>query len=292
MIKTAAPAKINLYLHVVGKLENGYHSIDSLVAFAKVADFISVRENETLKLLNVGPFRDDIGNGEDNLVMKAARYLQNVTGISSGAEIILEKNLPVASGIGGGSSDAAATIRALARLWKIDLSQVGLKNLSTVLGADISICLRGKAGVIRGIGDKVSGIEPLPIMPIVLVNPQAPISTSRVFNSPSIVFSKCIKFGEKSRNFDELICFLMGKSNNDLSHAAIHLVPKIKNILKAFERDPECKLARMSGSGATCFGIFVTRTAADRFAKRVRLVQPNWWVRSTELISNIHAVNF
>ncbi len=294
-IRFPAPAKLNLYLHVLGRRDDGYHLLDSLMAFAGIGDTIAVRAGEGITLSIDGPFASLIGGGGDNLVLKAARALQKAAGTDAGeacpgAEIILTKNLPVASGIGGGSADAAATLRALTCLWGVGLEKSALAELALTLGADVPFCLEGKAAFVGGIGEEITPAPPLPKAWVVLVNPMAPLSTPAVFKARAGDFSSAGRFDTIPGNGGELAALLKGR-HNDLAVAAISLMPEIGKILAALEAAPDCLLGRMSGSGATCFGLFAgeaqAREAAQSIAADSVAAGKKWWVKAAALIGDV-----
>ena len=282
-ISVAAPAKINLYLHVTGRRADGYHLLDSLVAFAGVFDTLRMTPAEGLSLVVEGPFGDAIPSGPDNLVLKAAHLLREAAGIEHGAEIVLEKNLPVASGIGGGSADAAATLGGLARLWGVggvDLAQLGLS-----LGADVPVCLFGKPAFMDGIGEQVTRAPTLPPAWLVLVNPGVGLSTPAVFEARRGDFtSRSGRYGDAPASA-EVLADLLSAGGNDLTNAARGLQPVIGDVLRALEGADDVLLARMSGSGATCFGLFKENAAAARAAAELGGNHPEWWVHAAPLLS-------
>ena len=204
-ITMTAPAKINLYLHVTGKRDDGYHLLDSLVAFAGVHDIITIAAANQLALINQGPFGEGLPTTADNLVMRAAEQLRNLTGIMDGAQITLTKNLPIASGIGGGSADAAAAIKGLVRHWGIHPGHHDLSGLALGLGADVPICLYGQAAFIGGIGEQIEPVYGLPEAPMVLVNPGVGVSTPSIFKARKASFSSAHWINDTPSSFDELI---------------------------------------------------------------------------------------
>jgi 4-diphosphocytidyl-2-C-methyl-D-erythritol kinase len=268
-IRVAAPAKLNLYLHVIGRRADGYHLLDSLVAFADIGDVVEACPAERVSLEVTGPFAEGLG-GDDNLVLRAARAL----GPRRGAALRLEKNLPVASGIGGGSSDAAAALLALSRLWNVPIPP----DLPIALGADVPVCLLGRPAWLGGIGEDVVPAPPLPGLGLVLVNPRIALSTPAVFKARQGPFSQAARF-EPTRNESAFVAELAGR-RNDLAAAAASLVPEIDAVLASLGG---ARLARMSGSGATCFGLYEDVAAAR--AAAARITRPGWWVAAGSLAS-------
>jgi 4-diphosphocytidyl-2-C-methyl-D-erythritol kinase len=274
-----ARAKVNLALHVTRRREDGYHELDSVVAFADVGDrlvFQSTDDSEH-SIAYHGSFGEALREAGDDIVLKAASLLQaHRQPAKSGLHITLEKNLPLSSGIGGGSSDAAATLRGLMRLWKTNLSDSQLLALALKLGADVPVCLRSVPSRMSGIGDR---LEPLPsfrAMPAVLVNPGTPIATQTVFAALGL------KPGNQA--FAPIADVRdLASCRNDLEKPAMKLVPDLAEILALLRSQPGLLFARMSGSGATCFGLFADAEASERAAQAIGNNHPSWWVVATTL---------
>jgi 4-diphosphocytidyl-2-C-methyl-D-erythritol kinase len=280
-----APAKINLYLHVTGKRDDGYHLLDSLVAFAGIHDTLTFNPGHDLGLEIDGPFAVGLETGPENLVLKAAVALQQLMQVSSGAQLHLTKRLPVASGIGGGSTDAAATLKGLLRLWDIQPDTKDLQALALSLGADVPVCLKGRAAFMGGIGEDISPAPALPACSLVLVNSGIKLSTPAVFKAYSEQakgFSQSGRFDHTPLDLDELVSVLES-GNNDLALAAQQLAPGIVDVLGELERCDGAKMARMSGSGATCFALFTDPGEAAAAALRLSKEHSNWWVRAGSL---------
>jgi 4-diphosphocytidyl-2-C-methyl-D-erythritol kinase len=284
-VRRAAPAKINLYLHVTGRRADGYHLLDSLVAFAGVHDTVFAEKANALTLAIDGPLAGALSAEADNLVLRAARALADAAGVRPWAALRLVKRLPVASGIGGGSADAAAALLAAGELWRITHKPGALARLALKLGADVPVCLEGRAAQVGGIGEKVDPAPPLPRAPRVLVNPLVPLPTPSVFKARSGPFSKPAPFEAAPRDARELSQALAAR-RNDLTDAALGLVPAIKDILAALEAQPGCLLARMSGSGATCFALFAEDGEARAAAAALRAAMPAWWIAASELVGD------
>ena len=281
----AAPAKLNLYLHVTGKRADGYHLLDSLVAFAGVHDTVIAWEAGTLTLALQGPFAKHLASEGDNLVLRAARKLRERAGVKTGAALTLIKRLPVASGIGGGSADAAAALRALDALWRLRAGEADLAALGLELGADVPVCLFARAAFVGGIGERIVAAPPLPQAFLVLANPMQAVSTAQVFAARSGAFSEAGRFSEIPQDLSEL-ALLLAMRRNDLAVAAMALCPEISRVIGALVRSPGCKLARMSGSGATCFGLFGDEASAKRAAKDIAASEPGWWVAVAPLVTD------
>lgn len=281
--RTRAPAKINLFLHVVGRRSDGYHLLDSLVAFAAYCDEVSAQAGERISLRIRGPYADALDVGPDNLVLRAAQALAGEYGVARGAEITLTKNLPVAAGIGGGSADAAATLRVLSALWGADPDETTMDRLAVALGADVPVCLRGRTSQMSGIGDIVRLGPDLPPCGILLINPNRPLATPQVFGARRGPFSDPNPIVGPLTDAAALAHALRSR-RNDLAPAAIELCPDIGRVIAAVELAQGCLLARLSGSGPTCFGLFETEDEAAAAALRIAADNPDWWVQPTRLL--------
>jgi 4-diphosphocytidyl-2-C-methyl-D-erythritol kinase len=266
-----AHAKINLFLHVLGRRADGYHLLDSLVVFAEIGDLLTAADADALSLTLEGPFAPALSAEPDNLVLRAARALATGSGVAPRARIVLHKNLPVASGIGGGSSDAAAALRLLCRLWRI---APDLAPLAAKLGADVPVCLAGHASRMGGIGERLTQAPSLPDCGIVLVNPGVAVPTAEVFRSRQGPWSTLAALPPAWSEAGAMAADLAA-CRNDLQPLAVALHPPIDAVLAALAATPGCLIARMSGSGATCFGLFPTAAAATRAAEALR--RPGWW---------------
>jgi len=272
-----APAKINLYLHVTGRRADGYHLLDSLIAFADIGDNLTVEPASSLSLAVSGPEAATLAAlGEDNLVVRAARLLADHAGIAAGAALHLEKRLPVAAGIGGGSSDAAAALRVLTRLWRLPLSDEALCALGARLGADVPACLYGGAVWAGGVGERLVPAGALPEAGILLANPRRGLPTTEVFAAWRGPFGEAGRFAPMPHDAAGLAAALAPR-RNDLTPAAIGLVPEISTVLARLGRLPGSLLARMSGSGPTCFALFASRKAAEGGCALLRAAEPGWW---------------
>ena len=281
-----APAKINLTLRVLGRRADGYHEIESLVAFADFGDRLTLTPGGELALTSTGPQAMHAGSDADNLVVKAARELAaRIPGIMFGA-FHLEKNLPVAAGVGGGSADAAAALRLLAQTNDLASGDPRLYAAARATGADVPVCLDSRARLMRGIGEILSEPLDLPPLAAVLVNPGVALATK-------LVFAGCTPSREPAASLDlaavakmkaaERLLQVLAEQANDLEAAAIKLAPAIAEVLAALRGVAACRLARMSGSGATCFGLFSLADQAAAAAKMLRGKYPSWWVNETIL---------
>jgi 4-diphosphocytidyl-2-C-methyl-D-erythritol kinase len=275
-----APAKINLTLRVIGRRADGYHELESLVAFSDVADRLTLEADGETRLDVTGPFADACGTAENNLIVKAAAKLAaHVPDLRSG-RFTLQKNLPVAAGIGGGSSDAAAALRLLARANDIPADDARLAATALSVGADVPVCLDPRPRIMRGVGELLSEPLDIPSLPAVLVNPRVATATKDVFAAFAGMHGSAEPLGTPPRN--DLVAFLE-RHGNDLAAAAIACVPVIGDVLDSLGALAGVRLARMSGSGSTCFALFDTQEAAKAAADRMAQARPDWWVAATTL---------
>jgi 4-diphosphocytidyl-2-C-methyl-D-erythritol kinase len=292
-----APAKVNLTLRVIGRRADGYHDIESLVVFAQVGDTLAFTPARALALAVRGPTAAAAGGLDGNLVLKAARALaERIPGLKLG-RFVLAKRLPVAAGLGGGSADAAAALRLLARANRIAPDDPRLMAAARACGADVPVCLDPRPRIMRGIGEILSAPLLLPRLPAVLVNPGVAVPTKEVFAklhidrrlpSPSATFERTRPSstgygGEEKKQARARLLATLADDRNDLEAPAVALAPVIADVLAELRTLPDCGLARMSGSGATCFGLFGSARAAAAAARLLRAGHPSWWVRATTL---------
>jgi len=263
-----AYAKINLALHVRERMADGYHRIETIFAFADDGDRLGVAEVQDLTLEIIGPFAPDLVGEADNLILRAARALRDRYGVAAGARLTLDKRLPIASGIGGGSADAAAALRLLARWWHLDASEGDLLEIAARLGADVPACLLSLTARGEGKGDDLKPLpaEDLAGTPLLLVNPRRALSTAAVFKAWDGVDRGPLGEWREGRN--------------DLEQPAVGLVPEIADVMAALDG---AEFARMSGSGATCFGLYATVEARDRAAAHLAAVHPEWWTLASQI---------
>jgi 4-diphosphocytidyl-2-C-methyl-D-erythritol kinase len=266
-------AKINLALHVRERRPDGYHELETLFAFAEHGDRLSVSESDRLRLEVRGPFASSLVG--DNLVLRAAEALQVRFDINRGAALLLDKSLPVASGIGGGSADAAAALRLLVRWWGLDADPADLLQIAAGLGADVPACLGSVTAFGTGRGDELVAVDASALsgMPLLLVNPRVPVSTAKIFEMWDGVDHGALGTGSP------LEAAMQGR--NDLEAPAISIAPEIQDVLLALRQSPGVILARMSGSGATCFALFETVQERDRAAELIAAEHPGWWTMTT-----------
>jgi 4-diphosphocytidyl-2-C-methyl-D-erythritol kinase len=278
-VEEQAPAKVNLDLRVTGRRSDGYHKLDSIVAFAACADRLTFAPDRQLTLELTGPFAAALAGQSDNLVLRAARRLADHAGCPAHVRIALDKRLPVAAGLGGGSADAAATLRGLSRLWQLELSVSDLLPLALELGADVPVCLRSRPARMRGIGERIGPVE-LPALDLVLANPNCAVSTAQVFAGLGTIAPACAPDQPIPTERADLLAWLRARGN-DLEAPARRLAPAIGEVIETLGAQPGCRFARMSGSGGTCFGVFDDAPAAARAAHSMRRARPGWWVVGT-----------
>jgi 4-diphosphocytidyl-2-C-methyl-D-erythritol kinase len=288
MLTEEARAKVNLTLRVVGRRVDGYHDLESLVAFADCADRLSLTPGSSLDLKTIGPLAAACGETADNLVLKAARLLgERVADLKVGS-FTLDKVLPVAAGIGGGSADAAAALRLLARLNDLALDDERLREVALLTGADVPVCLAQSPCDMTGVGETLLPVS-LPKIPCVLVNPRIPVATKDVFaalglrNGELLVGAgdilQATAWPEPGASVEDWVEVLAANSN-DLEAPATRIQPVIGEVIAALNATNGAWLARMSGSGATCFAIFENTAEAQRAAQKIRLDHPQWWVHA------------
>jgi 4-diphosphocytidyl-2-C-methyl-D-erythritol kinase len=274
-LQESARAKVNLFLHVTGRRADGYHVLDSLAVFPAVGDVLTAVRAADFSLTVTGPFAPALAAETDNLVLRAARALAALGHVRDAAALTLVKNLPVASGIGGGSADAAATLRLLGRLWRAPCAGADLMALALRLGADVPACVLGEAVRMGGVGEQLAPAPTLPDFGMLLVHPGQNVRTPEVFHRRQGPFSPPARLPERWADARAMAADL-ALLHNDLEEAARGLCPAIAEVLAALRATPGCLLARMSGSGATCFGLFVDAAAAQTAAATLR--HTGWWV--------------
>lgn len=271
-MRETAYAKLNLALHVLGRDPDGYHRLETVFAFAQDGDVLGVGPGEDLSLRIEGPFAGALAGEGDNLVLRAARALREKSGVSRGASLILDKSIPVSAGIGGGSADAAAALRLLARFWGVAAEEEDLLVLARALGADVPACLASRTCRGTGRGDELLPFDAPELggSPVLLVNPGVPLSTAAVFARWSGLGSGPL--GTR-----------LAEAGNDLEAPALGLVPEVGEVLDALRGCRGATLARMSGSGATCFALFASQADRDAASEAIGRQRPGWWRLPTRL---------
>ncbi|MEJ6403088.1 4-(cytidine 5'-diphospho)-2-C-methyl-D-erythritol kinase [Yoonia sp. 2307UL14-13] len=282
-LKCEAPAKVNLTLHVTGQRDDGYHLLDSLVVFGGVSDQLSASVAPDLRLQVSGPFGFGVPTDDSNLVLRAARALRDMRGVTQGAAIMLEKHLPHAAGIGSGSSDAAAALKMLAELWSVPpLPSTAPEVLA--LGADVPVCMRAPAPTrMSGIGEVLSPVAALPPCAMVLVRPPVEVPTVDVFAGMTNKNGTAMDPLPEGLDFDGFGHWLKAQ-RNDMETAAIKIAPEIKAALTKLRANPTVSVARMSGSGATCYGLVKDMATARQVARVIQVSEMGWWVAPAEVL--------
>lgn len=279
-----ACAKVNLYLQIVGRRPDGYHLIDSLFVFLAIGDELTISDAPKLTLELDGPFAFQLGDNSGNLVMTAAERLARISGVERGAALKLTKNLPVAAGLGGGSSDAAAALRGLRTHWDLALTDSELMDMALDLGADVPACVVQSSALVSGVGEVVQPIAGLPEFWMVLVNPGVELSTAQVFaayKDSGRALSIPAPLDAMPDRLEGVIDELAARGN-DLELAACGLAPAVAEVLTELQDFKDSLIVRMSGSGATCFALFATEAAAEKAATALAGRHPDWWVAYTQ----------
>lgn len=282
-----APAKVNLALHVTGQRSDGYHLLDTLVVFTTAGDLVRVRPADEDSFCVAGPFATALQDETGNLVLRARDLLRRISGAGGAVDIVLEKNLPIASGVGGGSSDAAATLRALRRLWHLPIGDSQLSGAALELGADLPMCLTATTLQARGVGEVLQKVDGLPPLPMVLVNPGVAVPTPSVFRALANRENPPLPAVPHTPHFSAVVSWLE-HTRNDLEPAARSVAQEISQTLEAL-RVKGAAFVRMSGSGATCFGLFASPKAASEAAQAIAAEHPSWYVEATETIQEVPA---
>ena len=275
-----ACAKVNLFLHVGARRDDGFHPLQSLAVFTDAGDTLLAEETDDLSLVVNGPFAPALADG-DNLVLKAARLLAERAGRAPAAKLTLTKNLPVASGVGGGSADAAAALRSLASLWRLDLDERAMREIAGDIGSDVPVCVPSMPSFMEGRGEILTPVLCLPRLPLLLVNPGVAVPTKNVFAALSE--RRGADMALPRGHFGDLADLLrfLETTGNDLEAPAIGLQPVIGDVLKALKSLPGALFTRMSGSGATCFALMADDDGCRRAATLLKQRQPDWWVEPT-----------
>ncbi len=285
-VSLLAPAKVNLFLHITGRRENGFHELESLFVRTSFGDQVTVDVADALSLHIIGPFSDALKQFpcDSNLVMKAAKSMLSYHDKKVGAKITLEKNLPLASGIGGGSADAAATMLALIKLWQVEISSEDLHAMALELGADVPACLENHPQIVKGIGEQCQSVSLGFNAAMLLVNPGISVSTPDVFEAykaTAMHFSP--EFDEKT-DLVSTIHLMEKATRNDLFKPACSLSPEIEEVIKLMQDLSYQKMVRMSGSGATCFALFNSLLEAEKAAEIILEKKPSWWVAPCQVM--------
>lgn len=282
--KTLAPAKVNLTLHVTGQRDDGYHLLDSLVVFTDAGDQISAQSANDMTLSVSGPFAQGVPTDDSNLILRAAHLLRRKRGVIAGAQITLEKHLPHAAGLGGGSSDAAAALKLLAELWDVEPLPADAPEI-VALGADVPVCIHGPAPArMQGVGEVLNAVPRLPDCAMVLVNPKVAVPTGAVFDGLSSKVNAPMDDVPDGMSFDDFAAWLAAQ-RNDLQAPAMDVAKEVQTAIDRLNRIPAVAFAGMSGSGATCFGLVKNMADARHAARVVQVAEMGWWVTPAVLLS-------
>ncbi len=281
IISLIAPAKVNLFLHVTGKREDGYHELQSLVAFANFGDKITITPAERFSF-SFDSTSKNMPTDESNIIICAANLLAAELNKNLNCHIHLTKSIPIGAGLGGGSSDAAAVIEGLLKFWKADIGKDQLDKILIELGADVPVCFYKNPCYFEGVGEIITPIKALPSLPALLIYPNTHCSTQDIFKSYNVNFSKNINL---PKNFDDEKTFLefLRTQRNDLTNTALEKISDIKDILNALDSQENCLLSRMSGSGSACFGLFSSAKEAHNAALKIQEENSSWWVQAVTL---------
>ncbi len=285
-MRIKARAKLNLTLHVTGRREDGYHLLNSLMVLTDIEDVIEIQPSPVLKFHMAGQTSAALAHEEnDNIVLKTTRMVAEAAGVSPDIAINLEKNIPVGAGLGGGSADAGAMLRLLKTYWKPDIPESKWYEIALSLGADVPFCYHNQAALIEGIGEKITSVPEINAVWAVLINPCKPLSTQQVFVRGIEKFTSPNTIPPLNwQNTAEFIAYL-NATRNDLEAPAIALMPEISTILGELKQQDKILLGRMSGSGATCYGLFNDLEAAKEAEKKIKAANSDWWVKLTALRS-------
>jgi len=281
MITKLAPAKINLFLHVVGKNKKNYHELESLVTFASFGDLITVEKSNKYDLKITGKFSDTISK-QDNIITQAVQKICDLENIEPDFQITLDKNIPVGAGLGGGSSNAAATIHALIELLDLRILQSKLNHILIKLGADVPMCFAQQTSMARGIGEKLHSMSIPHNIPAILIFPHKHCSTADIFSKYNENYTKNTPYDSKDLNQNDLE-LLLQNTKNDLTNPAIENIPVIRDALSVIDNTNNCYLSRMTGSGSCCFGLYNDIKSAQEAIYSIQETHPDWWIKLTTL---------
>jgi 4-diphosphocytidyl-2-C-methyl-D-erythritol kinase len=281
-----AAAKVNLTLRVLGRRPDGYHELESLIAFADVGDQISLEPSASFTVATKGPFASAIGGG--NIVATALELLHEREPRLMLGSVLVDKQLPVAAGLGGGSADAAALLRCVARANPDLAERVDWGAIAAAIGADVSVCLQSRPAFITGVGEQVESISRFPQLAVLLVNPGVPLPTAAVFEAlragPAAAETSARRTPGPFSGVGDLLSYMQARGN-DLERPATRLLPAIADVLDVLRASSACLFARMTGSGPTCFGVYPSVPAAQAAARIIAASAPAWWVRPARLMS-------
>lgn len=284
MLTVTAPAKLNLFLHILGRRADGYHQMESLVAFAALADQLTIEESDALSLAVEGEFATQAGAGEGNLVLRAAQALRAHAGVMRGARLTLMKHIPVGAGLGGGSADAAAALRGLNQFWKLGVGEVALHAIAATLGADVPMCLASTPALAHGIGTELTPLpHGMPPLYALLVYPRAALLTKDVYTAFTLAPPVPAWQPPVGADAAAWLAALEGTANH-LQAAALALSQPVAAVLQALNAlRPKASLVRMTGSGACCFALYANEAMAEEAAYALKAEHPEWWITATNI---------
>ncbi len=281
-----APAKINLALHVTDRLDNEMHLLDSLVAFANIGDNIDAKTAKQDGLKIIGAYAPQLAKDNNNLILRALELFRKKfpLALPSGLEFELKKNLPIAAGIGGGSSDAGASLRLLVKISKQTIDKKDLHQIALKLGADVPVCLLGKTCLMQGIGEKITPTAPLPETYVVLINPLLSVATNKVFSQLKMINNEPLPTIKKPFANVQQLANWLEETRNDLLSPALEIAPIIKEITASLSTTRGCYFARMSGSGATVFALYDKKSHVENATRKLQKKWPKFWIESGRLL--------
>lgn len=280
-----SPSKINLYLEILSKRKNGLHNLNSLMAFTDIGDFLEIKVSEKFSLNTKGPFAQQLGDPQKNIISLALEKLESLINRKLNVSITLTKNIPLGSGLGAGSSNAARVLKALIRMYKLNIEKRDIDTLLISIGSDVPFCFHGRTSILNGIGEKLFFINNLKEYDLLLVNPLVEVSTGEIFKKVEKYNDKPTLYNKNSFS-DDFLLKTISRSNNDLESIAIELYPVIGSILNLFKKTNTI-FTRMSGSGGTCYGLFDNRRELLKAESIFNLENKNWWIKKGKILNYI-----
>ena len=280
-----SPAKINLFLEILSKRNDGFHNLNSLMCFCNIGDKIKISKSESYSLNITGPFSDDL-KSKNNIITDTLKKLEIFFNKKFSVSIVLEKNLPISSGMGGGSSNAATIVRAIINIFNLNIKKLDLDKLLISIGSDVPFCFYGKSSIVSGIGEKVVPLKHLEDLKVLLVNPLVEISTKSIFHQIKCFNTNPTNFPREKINRSKLIDIL-NQSKNDLQYIVTKKNTQVNDVIHFFKNETESSFYRMTGSGATCFGVFDTYSHMKKAEVKLKNKNNNWWIASAKTLNYI-----
>jgi len=280
-----SPAKINLFLEILSKRNDGFHNLNSLMCFCNIGDKIKISKSESYSLNITGPFSDDL-KSKNNIITDTLKKLEIFFNKKFSVSIVLEKNLPISSGMGGGSSNAATIVRAIINIFNLNVKKLDLDKLLLSIGSDVPFCFYGKPSIVSGIGEKVVFLKHLEDLKVLLVNPLVEISTKSIFHQIKYFNTNPTNFPREKINRSKLIDIL-NQSKNDLQYIVTKKNTQVNEVIDFFKNETESSFYRMTGSGATCFGVFDTYSHMKKAEVKLKNKNNNWWIASAKTLNYI-----